>query len=163
MVWRGSGIRWDAPLDGGVSVVFLAEKTWMMRKFSHAKVWWKIAHSRGKGRGETSGAIPGTCRIPSPLEAFTWASPFPEVAIVGSTLLLPSCLLHSSSSFKTQLWHIPTSRNPMNFLLPEILWTSFSLTWLAIYLTCSESILYLTLIMLFCNHLYFSFLYLWRP
>lgn len=105
-----------------------------------AEVCRTSTHSGGNRGCKGFGAIPGMVTPPLLLKPSRVLLPLLKWPL--SVRLLPSCLPNSSSSFKTQFWYMPT---------PEIPWASFSfsITWLAIFLTCSESILSLTLSMLF--------------
>lgn len=106
-----------------------------------SEVCWTSTHSGGTRGCKGFGAIPGmvtSCLLLKPSHRLL---PFLKQPLSDPCSSSP-CLPNSSSSFKSQFWYIPT---------PEIPWTSFffCITWLAIYLTCSESILSLTLTMLF--------------
>lgn len=103
--------------------------------------------------GNEGWAIYNSCTglTPSPLCAFTCASPLHELSVIWSALLLPSSLL-IASSFKIQLGYI---------LFQELIILSSSLsfpvTWLGIYPMSSVNILYVTDIILFCNHIFLYF------
>lgn len=104
-----------------------------------AEVGWTSSHSGGTQGCKGFGAIPGMVRACLLLKPSHRLLPFLKQPLSDPCSSSPR-LPNPSSTFKSQFWYIPT---------PEIPRISFSMTWLAIYLTCSESILSLTLTMLF--------------